>query len=514
MIYVPDLFISILKTSLSGGIIILLVLLLRLVFRKTPKALICLCWMVAILRLLLPFQIETNWSLQPSTAVLTNRVESFQIPANDIAADEVYSQITYQYPPSGVNSGLDKNQILGIVWVSGMAVMLGYALISYLRLRWRVGECVEVTDGVYWCPGLDTAFLFGYFRPRIYLPEMDEEITCYIRLHEQAHLRRGDHWLMLIGYLALCLHWFNPLVWLSYILLCRDIEAACDERVIRTLNIEERKEYANALLACGKHRSFPVSCPVAFGEVSIKQRILGVLNYRKPAVWVCILLMVALVGVGVFFLTDPVEYPPYYMELMECLDKPLTEVCGRLGISVEDLIIEGRGTYVTPIYVEYAGVTMQLVINTTVGWEGEPLGSFAYTAVFGGSTDEADIAAVGIAHKLYKIYGPGEFAKLSSKPDQFKNISVEEITAAFNDKPHTTTTGRITDWWDITDCGHGNLQGYLETWKASDYWQNHPVTSREDVKAGYQVSFEASYDREQNTKMIFINYRNYVLYDH
>ena len=268
-----ELFVDILKTSLSGGLIILLILALRLLFRKTPKALICLCWMVAILRLLMPFHIEANWSLQPSMAVLTDQLESFRVDANEMTLEGVNFQPTVQQAPIQPDGGIDPYQILVAVWLSGSVLMLSYALISYLRLRKRVGEAVRISDNVFCCPGLDTAFLFGYFRPRIYLPQMDDQYLRFVHLHELSHQRRGDHWLMLAGYIALCLHWFNPLVWLSYICLCRDIESACDERVIRSLDVAQRKEYANALLACGKHRSFPVACPVAFGEISIKQRI-------------------------------------------------------------------------------------------------------------------------------------------------------------------------------------------------------------------------------------------------
>lgn len=502
-----DLFVNLLKTSLSGGIIILLVLLMRLVFRQTPKALICLCWIIAILRLLIPFHIEANWSLQPSAAVLTDRMESFQIsPASSGIVDDTHMQTILREPTVQASSGLDALQILGIVWTVGAAIMLAYALVSYLRLKRRVGECVKVSHGVYWCPGLDTAFLFGYIRPRIYLPETDGETAKYICLHEQAHLYRCDHWLMLAGYLALCLHWFNPLVWLSYIYLCRDIESACDERVIRTLDTEERKAYANALLSCGKHRSFPVGCPVAFGEVSIKQRIIGVLNYRKPVLWVCILLLAVIVGVGAFFLTDPVEYPPYYMVLMKSLSDPLDEVCDALGIAKEDLLDDGRGNYTTPIFVEYAGVPMRLCLHTAAGPEGEALQFFSYNAVYDGSTDEADRATAAIARRLYKTYGTGEIAKLGSNPDLFQDISAEEVTAIFRDRTNTGDAERIFDHWDITDSGHGNLDAHIESLQKEHYENNDTA----GAKVCYLVRFLASYDLEQDQKTVSIAYRNYV----
>lgn len=503
-----ELFVSILKTSLSGGIIILLILLLRLVFRKTPKALICLLWMVAILRLLLPFHIETTWSLQPSTPILTDRVQSYHAPAEEMSGGWDYNQPTYHRTPLHGGRSLDTEWNLGFVWGLGAVAAAGYAVVSYLRLRRRVAEATRVSEGVYCCPGADTAFLFGYFRPRIYLPEMDDRTSRFMYLHEQAHLRRGDHWLMLVGYMALCLHWFNPLVWVAYIFLCRDIEAACDERVIRTLGVEERKGYASALLACGKHRSFPASCPVAFGEVSIKQRIVGVLNYRKSARWVCILLLVALVGVGVFFLTDPVEQPPHYMTLMNTLSKPLDQVCDQLGITQADLINDGKGNYCTPIYVEYAGVMMRLNLHTNVTSDGETLRYFSYTAAFDGSADEADQAAAAIAHRLYKTHGPGELAKLSSKPDLYKDISAQEVSALLNDQSNTGAIGRIFDHWDITDSGHGNLDTHLANLRTERNQEYSDMGGR----VCYLVRFYAGYDPEQDIKTVSIVYRNYLSY--
>jgi len=497
---VAELFVGILHTGLSGGMIILLILLLRFVFRKTPKALICFLWMIAILRLLLPFHIETNWSLQPSASMLTDRVQSFRMPAEE-RTESCDAQPTYQQMPTAADRGLDTEQLLGAVWSIGAALMAGWAVISYLRLRRRVAEATKVSEGVYCCPGADTAFLFGYFRPRIYLPETDDQTSGLMQLHEQAHLRRGDHWLMLAGYTALCLHWFNPLVWVAYILLSRDIEAACDEHVIRTLGVQARKNYANTLLASGKHRSFPASCPVAFGEISIKQRIIGVLNYRKPAAWVCILLLVITVGVGAFFLTSPVENPAYYMVLMDTLSNPLDEVCHRLGITKEELSGDGAGNYGTPIYVDYAGVTMQLCLHTSPGEEGEPLRFFSYTTTFEGDGTQADRAASAIAQRLYKTYGPGEIASLGANPNLYKTISAGEMAALLE-------AGQVSEHWDITDSGDGNLDDHIRYLQAERYQNNSSMGG----KVCYLVRFHADYDAAQNVKKVTVVYRNYLSY--
>lgn len=504
---VDELLVNILQTSLSGGIVIALILLIRIVFRSSPKALICLCWVVAIVRLLLPIHIEANWSLQPSATMLTNQVESFRITSvSGTVVNEDGDEITLRQPSIEVDDNPDWMRIFSVVWLSGAALMLGSAMASYMRLRHRVGEAVKVADNVYCCTGLDTAFLFGYFFPRIYLPEINDQNTRFVYMHEKAHLRRGDHWLMLFGYAAVCLHWFNPLVWLFYVCLCRDIEGACDERVISTLGVEERKAYANALLACGRHRSFPVSCPVAFGEVSIKRRIIGVLNYRKPTVWICSSLVVMLIVIGFFFLTDPVAHPPYYMELMNNLDKPLVTVCDNLGIKKDDLVAEEAGDYATPIYVEYAGVTMQLNLHTDISDKDESLRYFSYAAVFEDGTGEAEQAAAAIAHKLYRTYGPGERAKLSARPDLYKDISADEIAAALKDAYSAGSIGQIFDHWDISDSGHGNLDAYLANLQTEYYQKNEGGTA----KVCYLVRFLASCDYTQNRKTISVVFRNYL----
>ena len=503
MICVLNLFTNILKTSLSGSVLILLILLVRLAFSQSSKGLVCLFWMMAILRLLIPFRIETSWSLQPSAAALTNHIDSVQVCIADLSLMQEDFQTTIQHAPENAVQTVGVYQILGLVWLFGFAVMFCYALASYLRLRKRVGQSVKLSNGVYWCPGLDTAFLFGYFRPRIYLPEHDQYAARYMWLHEQAHLRRGDHWLMLAGYIALCLHWFNPLVWLCYICLCGDIERACDALVIRHLDAEERKAYANVLLSCGKHRSFPVSCPVAFGEVSVKHRILAVLNYSKPTMRICCLLLAILVFVGVFFLTDPVEYPPYYMVLMNALSDPLDEVCQQLGLEKEDLLSDGTGNYAAPVYVNYADVTMQLYLHTTVDVEGEPLRFFSYVALFDAGVDEADKAVAAIARKLYKTYGPGEIGKLGSKPNLFRDISPEEVTALFDAKANTVS---IFDYWDITNSGDGNLDIHLENLhieRKEKYDDMHGAVC-------YMARFAADYDYEKNIKAISISFRNYL----
>ncbi|MBR4989666.1 MAG: M56 family metallopeptidase [Oscillospiraceae bacterium] len=264
---------NLLTASIHGSIVILAVILLRLVLRKTPKKYICLLWLLAGIRLLMPIEIRSDLSLQPE----------FTLPGWNLPA------------------------ILPWVW-SAVVVCFGiYSLTSYLKLKDKVREAVRIRGG--WeCDKIDTAFILGFIKPRIYIPMgMNHQARKHILEHERTHLDKGDHWIKMIGFLALALHWFNPLVWVAYILLCKDIEMACDERVVQFMELEERKSYSAALIACSSKQLYFSANPVAFGEVSVRQRILSVLNYKKPSFWISLLGVVAFFFVAVCLVTSPMK---------------------------------------------------------------------------------------------------------------------------------------------------------------------------------------------------------------
>ena len=269
------LFSNLLTASVSGSIVILAVLVLRLVLRKTPKKFICMLWMVAGLRLLLPVPLQSRFSLQPPT---------IRLPQSETLQ-------TYLVP----------------LWCIVAVSLLCASLISYAHLRRQVKNARKVRGG--WeCEGLETAFVLGFLKPKIYIPAgINDNTRQQILAHERTHLDKGDHWIKLIGFLALVLHWFNPLVWVSYILLCKDIEMACDQRVVQFMDLPERKAYSAALLDCSTHKVHYAACPVAFGEVSVKYRIKSVLSYKKPAFWISLLGVLAIAFVAVCLGTNPVE---------------------------------------------------------------------------------------------------------------------------------------------------------------------------------------------------------------
>ena len=317
-----ELFRSVLNTSLQGSIVIAVVLLLRLVLGKAPKRYICLLWILAGLRLLCPFTIESELSLQPEAQIVTQAewedLRDFgRILPADAPKDLGFVDTTAEAEPR--EAQIAEPDVTGTVtytpawavlapylWLTGAGLLAACSLISYLKLKRRTREAVHLFGDVWERDGVDTAIILGFWRPKILLPTgIAPASRKFILEHESCHLKRGDHWVKLLGFLAVVLHWFNPLVWLAYALLCRDVEMACDECVVRNMDLEERKRYSAALLECSANRTHWASCMVAFGEVSVKQRIMKVLRYRKPAFWLSAVGVFAAVFVALCFLTDP-----------------------------------------------------------------------------------------------------------------------------------------------------------------------------------------------------------------
>lgn len=330
-----DIFYHVLKASFQGSIVILAVMALRLVLKKAPKSLFCLLWLLAGLRLALPFEIRSSLSLQPDYEFeAQNVIQDTGTAREDILNDQGQILVGVQTVPQspleiptpprdslekiesesflyGVKDGtvtapLTFADIAAPVWLLGLVCMVAASAISYIRLKRRVRESYLIENGCFECPGLENAFVLGFLPPKIYLPTglTDQEKT-FIFDHENTHIARHDHWYKLLGYLVLSVHWFNPLVWIGYSLLCRDIELACDEHVVRYMSLTERKAYSAALLSCGSRTARLAACPVAFGESNPKQRILNVLNYKRPGFWITLTAILAVVFVGVCLLTSP-----------------------------------------------------------------------------------------------------------------------------------------------------------------------------------------------------------------
>lgn len=308
-----ELLLTVLNMSFAASWLVLAVVLLRLVLKKAPRWIHVLLWAMVGLRLVCPFTLESALSLIPSAQVVSPQIVWDETPVIhtgiapvDQAINPVFTQTFTPDPAASANPLQIWVAVAGMIWLVGMVAMGFYTLITYWRLRRRVKDAVGLEDNVYRSERIDTPFVLGLFRPRIYLPaSLRTEDMPHVLSHERSHICRKDHWWKPIGFLLLAIHWFNPLMWLSYILLCRDIELACDEKVIRWMQPARRADYSQALLSCSVNRRSIAACPLAFGEVGLKARVKSILSYKKPGFWILLAAIVVCIAVAVCFLTNP-----------------------------------------------------------------------------------------------------------------------------------------------------------------------------------------------------------------
>ena len=348
-------FIKVLNMSISASWLALVVFGLRFLLKKSPKWISVVLWALVAVRLICPVSIESPASLIPSRETIPETIVYAQTPAidsgvevidqvvNDDVMDNLTPHIGNSVNPVQVHLFAQEN-----IWCIGMGVMLLWALISYFRLKKKVAASIDVGNGVYICDYIATPFILGIIKPKIYLPSsMEPDSASHVLAHERAHIARKDHWWKPFGYLLLTVHWFNPVLWLAYILLCRDIELACDEKVIRDMEADQKKAYSEALLNCSVNRRQIAACPLAFGEVGVKERVKTVLNYRKPAFWIVLVAVLVLIVTAICFLTDPVRKSDTKTDLPQ----------GQTAFS--ETVIDISGLY----WAEYLGVTDAITLN-------------------------------------------------------------------------------------------------------------------------------------------------------
>ena len=323
------LFLKLLELSLTGSLFALAVMLIRLLFRRAPRWIFCVLWGIVALRLLLPISIESSFSVVPESVAsgeiisgvgdrYVGKVDVYYennagySDAVDAGRQPIYSGEGYYVvteqgsleAPTTVGDTIFP--VLSWIWFAGVAAMLAYLTISYLLLRRKMAEATLLRENIWQCEQVDSPFVLGFVKPRIYLPyAINNSDMANVIAHEQAHIRRRDHWWKPLGFVLLAVHWFNPVLWVAYILLCRDIEAACDEKVIRRMEKDQKRAYSTALLNCSVHHRRIAACPLAFGEVGVKERVKRVMNYKKPAVWIVILMIAVSVLVSALLLTNP-----------------------------------------------------------------------------------------------------------------------------------------------------------------------------------------------------------------
>ena len=410
-----DVFLKLVNLSISASWLILAVLVLRVVLKKAPKWVMPLLWGVVALRLVCLFSIESALSLIPSAETIPSEI------VTETREPVLYEQATLDIVtnptlPSAaeVPVGVSRQQaqvdfnIYSILWLAGMAALLVHALVSAGKLKRKLATAILLRDNIYESEFVDSPFVFGVVKPNIYLPmHMDEGTAAYVIAHEHAHLARRDHWWKVLGYLVLALHWFNPLVWVAYILFCRDIELACDEKVVRGLDGAARADYSQALLSCAAPKRAVAACPLAFGEGNIKMRVKSALHYRKPAFWVAAAAVLAVVIVAVCFLTNPrsergslvwaqklnaadvasIElYVPAEGEARQYKKLDTEEMAQAV-----ELINSSRGTYIEKPETVYAGLPVWFLLTMddgTVHAVGSVVGHYL---IIDGDTFDADV---------------------------------------------------------------------------------------------------------------------------
>lgn len=304
-------FSALLNRAVAATLLILAVCVYRALSPKAPKWTRLFLWALAGLRLCLPFSIRSAWSLVPSEKILDYETAQYAakpeitsgIAALNRAVNPAFGESFAATPAASINPLQVWMHLAGIVWAVGVLALLLAALVSVWKLRRRVQASIELTKGVRLCDAIDTPFLLGLFRPTVYLPsQLSQQERDVVLAHEAAHKTHGDCIWKLLGYGILCAYWFYPPVWLGYALFCRDLELACDERAVKRLSLEEKKRYASVLLSCSVPcGSFPV-CPLAFGEVGVKERVKRVLD-KKPAKALIALALAVCLVIGVCFLT-------------------------------------------------------------------------------------------------------------------------------------------------------------------------------------------------------------------
>ncbi len=310
-----ELFLKMINMGVTATYLALAVILIRAIFRKAPKRVFPFLWGLVVLRLLFPFSIESPLSMIPSAETVSPEILVAEEPAIhsgiyfvNRVVNPMISESLAPDPVTGIHPVQTRVSVVAVIWMAGVAVMLLYALISYLRLKRDIKTAIRIQPGVWKSDRIASPFVLGLIRPHIYLPfTMAESDIDYVLAHERAHIARRDHLTKPFGYLLLSLHWYNPVMWIAYVLFCRDVEFACDEKVIKGLNREQRADYSQSLLSCSVSHGRIAACPLAFGEIGVKERVKRVLNYKKPAFWVVLAVVVAGVILAVCFLTNPLK---------------------------------------------------------------------------------------------------------------------------------------------------------------------------------------------------------------
>ena len=460
-------FLKLLNLSISASWLVLVVLALRLVLKRAPKWVNVLLWGMVALRLMLPFSIESALSLIPSAETVSPEVVRFDpaptitsgVEFIDNAVNPSLSESFAAAPLASVNPLYVWTYLAGWVWLIGLTAMLLYALVSYLRLRRRVSASIPLRENIYVCDEVPSPFILGIVHPCIYLPSaLDEAQRGSVLSHERAHLARRDHWWKPLGFALLAVYWFNPLLWLAYTLLCRDIELACDERVLRGMDAGQIKDYSSALLACSVPRRMIAACPLAFGEVGVGARVKNALRYKKPAFWVVAASVIVCIVVAVCFLTNPEHATMKWAKTLRVED------VARIELFVMPQAIDKQ--YKDLDTEEIAEAVAR--INKSRGWyvrSAEPL-TGGSTALYVTTTDGVRHTVVNNGNVYLHIDGDAYRNFHIAWPYTEGNAPLPEGFFGESDEPAEDADRVYTDAWSIRVLDGWEREGDSPLWRS------------------------------------------------
>lgn len=447
-----ELFLHLFNVSVSASFLVAAVLVLRFIFKKVPKWLTVFLWALVGIRLILPFSVESALSLIPSAEMIPTEIMSVDPTKTHDTTFGLIDNPTYSdiFNSTVVVDDVDSFQLdvmfASYGWLIGVAMLLLYALVSYLRLRHTVRVSMPYKDNVWLCDSVKSPFILGVFRPKIYLPsDMDEETAQLVLRHEKEHIKRKDHIWKPLGFVLLSVYWFNPVMWLAYVLLCRDIELACDEKVISEMATEDKKAYSEALFSCSQPKSAISACPVAFGEVGVKKRIKSVLDYKKPAFWLVAVAVVVSVVVALCFMTDPKEKNggQNYIDGVDKISElsfPMKEILRSAqsytiyeGVSTTDNYFkfdsDNRYTY-NQIYHFFDYLTLGELADGTVNPKQEPKSDGIIKIQ---TADHAPVTVI-FHDDFQKMYMQKRSEFYSVRSKDYAVLSVEKARSFFDDK--------------------------------------------------------------------------------
>lgn len=518
-----DLFLNLLNMSITASWLVLAVVVLRFLLKKAPKWINAVLWSFVGFRLVCPFTFESVLSLIPSTETVPTDIVYSQspsihsgIPALNSTVNPIISESFAPDVTASANPLQIVTVIASAVWLIGIFAMILYAVISFVRLHKKVREGVVLKDNIWLCDRIDTPFILGVFKPRIFLPSgMAESDTEYVIAHEKAHLKRRDHWWKPLGFILLTVYWFNPVMWLAYVLLCRDIELACDEKVIKEMGADIKKSYSQALINCSVSRRTISACPLAFGETGVKGRIKSVLSYKKPTLWIIIIAVISCIVVGVCFLTNPkTELKDSNPELDKAVSQAILEINSSGDLYNAECMAEGHiiygyeedGDNVTVYlheefsgfgfkngcFMEQTGHSTPAVFTFIKNDDGYILADHEYT--LHGESFHESVKDMFPAEYQSRVLNPTEKDRadmwaqcVAYAEDYLEKIGREAAVCAYSEVPHTL----LTDAGVSVDVSNKILEN--KTLSCYDY----DIGNYEKLENGIRYVYRTDYDKDR-----------------